>query len=128
MSSSAEEEYDSNEEIFSGAESEHGNDSFDSGNESAAEVDIFNSLAGGVSRASGSNATKLSTAKGKLNGPSGGEGEDDADLADFIQSSIAKRNVKSGTDVLKKTKGKTKIAKGEIGGGSFQSMGKLSLC
>ncbi|KAF8893776.1 P-loop containing nucleoside triphosphate hydrolase protein [Infundibulicybe gibba] len=30
---------------------------------------------------------------------------------------------KGGTDVVKKAKGKTKITKGELGGGSFQSMG-----
>lgn len=48
---------------------------------------------------------------------------DDQDLRDIIQDSIAKRNVKGGTDVLKKTIGKVKLAKGEVGGGSFQSMG-----
>lgn len=44
---------------------------------------------------------------------------------EFIQDAIAKRNVKDGTELLKKTskvKGKGK-AKGEVGGGSFQSMG-----
>ena len=49
--------------------------------------------------------------------------EDDDDLEEFIRESIAKRDVKEGTELLKKTKGKTKIAKGEVGGGSFQSMG-----
>ncbi|TRM69969.1 P-loop containing nucleoside triphosphate hydrolase protein [Schizophyllum amplum] len=49
--------------------------------------------------------------------------DNDDDLQDFIQSSIAKRNVKGGTDIVKKVKGKTKITKGELGGGSFQSMG-----
>ena len=53
------------------------------------------------------------------------EGNDD-DLQDFIQASIAKRNIKGGTEVVKKVKGKSKITKGEVGGGSFQSMGKLS--
>ncbi|OSD06788.1 DEAD-domain-containing protein [Trametes coccinea BRFM310] len=48
--------------------------------------------------------------------------EDDEDLQEFIRESIAKRDVKEGTELLKKTKGK-KIAKGEVGGGSFQSMG-----
>ncbi|KAI0630281.1 DEAD-domain-containing protein [Trametes polyzona] len=51
------------------------------------------------------------------------EDEDDEDLQEFIRESIAKRDVKEGTEMLKKTKGKTKIAKGEVGGGSFQSMG-----
>jgi ATP-dependent RNA helicase DDX54/DBP10 len=44
---------------------------------------------------------------------------------EFIHHAIAKRNVKDGTELLKKTskvKGKGK-AKGETGGGSFQSMG-----
>ena len=49
--------------------------------------------------------------------------DNDDDLQDFIRESIAKRDVKEGTELLKKTKGKTKIAKGEVGGGSFQSMG-----
>ncbi|KAF8588660.1 ATP-dependent RNA helicase DBP10 [Ramaria rubella] len=49
------------------------------------------------------------------------EGDDDDD--DFIRNTMAKHNVKSGTDILKKTKGKNKITKGEVGGGSFQSMG-----
>lgn len=52
--------------------------------------------------------------------------ENDDELTEFIQNSIAKRNVKGGTEVLKKTKGKgkTKMSKGEVGGGSFQSMGE----
>jgi ATP-dependent RNA helicase DDX54/DBP10 len=44
---------------------------------------------------------------------------------EFIQDGIVKRNIKDGTELLKKTskvKGKGK-AKGEVGGGSFQSMG-----
>ena len=49
------------------------------------------------------------------------DGEDD--LADFIQASIAKRSVKEGTQFIKNTKGKSKVTKGEVGGGSFQSMG-----
>ncbi|KAJ7579187.1 P-loop containing nucleoside triphosphate hydrolase protein [Mycena floridula] len=48
--------------------------------------------------------------------------QSDDDL-DFIQDSIAKRNVKGGTEALKKVKGKAKMVKGEVGGGSFQSMG-----
>ena len=51
------------------------------------------------------------------------EAEDDEDLQEFIRGSIAKRDVKEGTELLKKTKGRTKIVKGEVGGGSFQSMG-----
>ncbi|PIL36115.1 transporter [Ganoderma sinense ZZ0214-1] len=51
------------------------------------------------------------------------EADDDEDLQEFIRESIAKRDVKEGTELLKKTKGRTKIVKGEVGGGSFQSMG-----
>ncbi|KAI6166133.1 P-loop containing nucleoside triphosphate hydrolase protein [Pisolithus thermaeus] len=43
---------------------------------------------------------------------------DDEELQEFINDSIVKRNVKGGTALLKKTKGK-----GEVGGGSFQNMG-----
>ncbi|KAF7321363.1 ATP-dependent RNA helicase DBP10 [Mycena kentingensis (nom. inval.)] len=50
--------------------------------------------------------------------------DDEHELGEFIRTSIAKRNVKDGTELLKKTKGnKGKLAKGEVGGGSFQSMG-----
>lgn len=49
------------------------------------------------------------------------DGEDDDE--DFIRETMAKHNVRSGTEIIKRTKGKNKIAKGEVGGGSFQSMG-----
>ncbi|TCD69799.1 ATP-dependent RNA helicase dbp10 [Steccherinum ochraceum] len=49
--------------------------------------------------------------------------DDDEDLEDIIRMATSKANVKGGTEMLKKTKGKAKIAKGEVGGGSFQSMG-----
>lgn len=49
--------------------------------------------------------------------------DDPEDLSRFIQESIAKRDVKGGTHMVKSTKGKQKVAKGEVGGGSFQSMG-----
>lgn len=79
------------------------------------EVDIFSQLAGG--EASSSHVGKAKIARD--------ESDEDGDeaLEAIIQESIAKRNVKKGTEVLKQTKGKTKIAKGEVGGGSFQSMG-----
>lgn len=51
-------------------------------------------------------------------------GDDDDDLQELIRESITKRDVKGGTDMLKKTKGKAKMTKGEVGGGSFQSMGE----
>jgi ATP-dependent RNA helicase DDX54/DBP10 len=79
--------------------------------ESEAEVDISSSLAGPKAR---TKAAPTAAAE---------DGEDDDELADFIHTSIAKRDVKGGTEVLKKAKGKGKLAKGEAGGGSFQSMG-----
>lgn len=51
------------------------------------------------------------------------ESEDDNGLKEFLLESISKRDVKSGTEVIKKVKGKAKPLKGETGGGSFQSMG-----
>jgi hypothetical protein len=51
------------------------------------------------------------------------EHDSEDELGDFIRTSIAKRDMKKGADVVKKAKGKTKLAKGEVGGGSFQSMG-----
>lgn len=51
------------------------------------------------------------------------EEDEDDDLRDLLQDSIAKRNIKGGKQVLKNAKGSGKLAKGEIGGGSFQSMG-----
>ncbi|KAF9241609.1 P-loop containing nucleoside triphosphate hydrolase protein [Melanogaster broomeanus] len=47
---------------------------------------------------------------------------DDEELREFINDSIAKRDVKGGTEMLKKIRSKGK-GKGDIGGGSFQSMG-----
>jgi ATP-dependent RNA helicase DDX54/DBP10 len=52
------------------------------------------------------------------------EPDDNEELTQFLRASIAKRSIKDGTQVLKSSKGKAKIAKGEVGGGSFQSMGK----
>jgi len=50
--------------------------------------------------------------------------DDDTEFEEMIRHSISKRNVKDGTELLKSTKGKKKkLAKGEVGGGSFQSMG-----
>ena len=49
----------------------------------------------------------------------------DGELNEIIQKSIVDRNVKGGTELLKKAKGKAKMIKGEVGGGSFQSMGTL---
>ena len=56
--------------------------------------------------------------------------DDDTELEEMIRRSITRRNVKDGTEVLKNTKGKKRLTKGEVGGGSFQSMGTStwSLC
>jgi ATP-dependent RNA helicase DDX54/DBP10 len=51
---------------------------------------------------------------------------DDTELEDMIRNSISRRNVKDGTELLKNTKGKKNLTKGELGGGSFQSMGTPS--
>lgn len=84
------------------------NDEFAGGSDS--EVDISSALAGKRQRVE--------------KPQDGGDDSDDA-LTQMIQDSIAKRNVKGGADVLKKAKGKgNKLVKGEIGGGSFQSMGR----
>jgi ATP-dependent RNA helicase DDX54/DBP10 len=55
--------------------------------------------------------------------PAAREDSDD-DLQNFLHESISRRDIKNGTEIVKKTKGKGKIAKGEVGGGSFQSMGQ----
>lgn len=52
--------------------------------------------------------------------------DEDEDLLRFIKASITKRDVKEGTQVVKMAKGKSKVGKGEVGGGSFQSMGYSS--
>ncbi|QRV79222.1 DEAD/DEAH box helicase [Ceratobasidium sp. AG-Ba] len=70
------------------------------------QVDIFHSLA--LSKASKS---KRATAE---------ESDDDVQ---FIQQAIEKRNKKGGTEVTKAVSAKGKLAKGAVGGGSFQSMG-----
>jgi hypothetical protein len=49
----------------------------------------------------------------------------DEDAA-FIHESIQARNKKEGTEIIRKTK-KAKI-KGDVGGGSFQSMGMQKPC
>ena len=56
-------------------------------------------------------------------GDSQSEQEDDG-ILDIIHDSTTRRNIKDGTQLIKKIKGRSKIAKGEVGGGSFQSMGE----
>ncbi len=53
-----------------------------------------------------------------------GDDEDDEDLAALIRDSTARRHKKDGTKMIKTVKGKSKVSKGEVGGGSFQSMGE----
>lgn len=74
------------------------------------EPDIFTALTGKKKR--------------QISGPEGRISEDDEDLQGIIRQATTKRDVKEGTQVVKKAKGKTKISKGEVGGGSFQSMGE----
>lgn len=80
------------------------------------DVDIFSALTG-----------KKRRTEQRGPRPIASEDDDDDDLEEIIRASISKRDVKGGTELLKKTKGKAKITKGEVGGGSFQSMG-ASLC
>jgi ATP-dependent RNA helicase DDX54/DBP10 len=55
------------------------------------------------------------------------EDDDDLEFKNLIKDSIAKRDMKKGTEVIKHVKGgRYKLSKGEVGGGSFQSMGALS--
>jgi hypothetical protein len=53
--------------------------------------------------------------------------DDDTELEDMIRNSISRRNAKDGTELLKSTKGKKRLTRGEVGGGSFQSMGMTTL-
>lgn len=49
------------------------------------------------------------------------------DLADLLATKISKRNVKDGTKVVKKSNARGNLVHGQVGGGSFQSMGKTEL-
>ncbi|KAG8746991.1 ATP-dependent RNA helicase dbp10 [Ceratobasidium sp. 414] len=70
------------------------------------QVDIFNALA----------TTRAEKGKGK-------QAEDSDDDVQFIQRAIERHNKKGGTEVTKSVSTKGKLAKGAVGGGSFQSMG-----
>ncbi|EPQ57229.1 DEAD-domain-containing protein, partial [Gloeophyllum trabeum ATCC 11539] len=82
--------------------------------DSDGEIDISSALVG--------KKPKLAAPKQDEEGVPEDE-DDDEHLQDIIRESIAKRDTKGGTEVLKKVKGKNKMVKGEVGGGSFQSMG-----
>lgn len=93
---------------------ESDDDSFEfASDDDGSDVDISSALTG----------KKLRREPAAKSRGGGDEDEDEGELEDIIRDSIAKRDVKGGTEMLKKTKGKTKIVKGETGGGSFQSMG-----
>ncbi|KAI0316257.1 DEAD-domain-containing protein [Amylostereum chailletii] len=101
---------DDSEEELSDAPSSSDEDHSDSD-----AVDISSALAGHKKRKLTSN-----TENGRI---SHNAENDEDDIADLIRDSIAKRNTKEGTGVVKNAKGKNKLVKGEVGGGSFQSMG-----
>ncbi|KAJ1304644.1 hypothetical protein OPQ81_005785 [Rhizoctonia solani] len=73
------------------------------------QIDIFDAL------------TKPGAGKGKSKQVE--ESDSDDDDMQFIQRAIEKRNKKGGTEVTKAVSSKGKLAKGAVGGGSFQSMG-----
>ncbi|KAG8708350.1 ATP-dependent RNA helicase dbp10 [Ceratobasidium sp. 394] len=70
------------------------------------QVDIFHAL------------TSTTAEKGKRK-----QVEDSDDDVEFIQRAIERHNKKGGTEVTKAVSAKGKLAKGAVGGGSFQSMG-----
>ena len=78
------------------------------------EPDIFAALTGQKKR-------RISGSEEQIMGESD---DDEEDLQEIIRQATTKRDVKEGTQVVKKVKGKTKVTKGEVGGGSFQSMGE----
>lgn len=92
-------------------EDDFDSDSFSLEEQSDSEIDISSALVGKKPRID----------RPQLNANDDEDG--DEALQELIRDSISKRNAKDGTELLKKTKGKTKIVKGEVGGGSFQSMG-----
>jgi ATP-dependent RNA helicase DDX54/DBP10 len=75
-----------------------------------------------VDKADSDHEVDIASALTRKNDPAGENSDDE--LARIIQNSIARRDVKAGTEVLKQVKGKAKMGKGEVGGGSFQCMGK----
>ncbi|KAG9094198.1 ATP-dependent RNA helicase dbp10 [Ceratobasidium sp. 370] len=90
----------------SGSDSEFSGVDSDASDVSEDQVDIFNALA----------TTRVEKGKGK-------QVEDSDDDVQFIQRAIERRNKKGGTEVTKSVSAKGKLAKGAVGGGSFQSMG-----
>ncbi|GJE95478.1 ATP-dependent RNA helicase [Phanerochaete sordida] len=86
--------------------------------DSDSDIDISSALTGKKRR-------KDSSSRGPRPAAANPAEDDETEegLQEIIRESIAKRNTKDGTELLKKTKGKAKIVKGEVGGGSFQSMG-----
>ena len=81
--------------------------------QSELEIDISSALTGDQARKKPNGGNNLKES----------EDDDYEELEAIIRNSVVKRDIKEGTKVLKKAKGKTKLSKGEVGGGSFQSMG-----
>lgn len=84
----------------------------------SSSIDITSSLLGGRSS--------------RQAGKSRQEDEEDDDAA-FISAALNKQNKRAGTEMVKKTagksKGKNKVTSGTMsGGGSFQSMGECQRC
>ena len=84
------------------------------------EVDISSALTGRTNKKRKLGAGPLAPVDSDI------DGDGDDAIEELIRESIAKRNTKEGAEVVKNAKGgkgKNKLAKGEVGGGSFQSMG-----
>jgi ATP-dependent RNA helicase DDX54/DBP10 len=100
------------------------NDS-DSSSEFSSTSSIPNADFLGQKGLSKSDRGKLASQQAALAGVKRDSSEDMEEETEAIRQSIAKRNVREGKELLKKTskvKGKDK-AKADMGGGSFQSMG-----
>ncbi|KZT57736.1 DEAD-domain-containing protein [Calocera cornea HHB12733] len=83
------------------------------------DVDIADALI----RSHPAKKRKVSKGDPSHKGERGAEGED-VDEDEFIANLMVKHNVKAGTEVVKNSKSKKgNVAKGAVGGGSFQSMG-----
>jgi len=83
----------------------------------------------GQSRPSKGNKTKFASKEENAVEEERESSEEEEDETALIRKSIAKRNIRDGKELLKKTskvKGKGK-AKADMGGGSFQSMGSYFL-
>ena len=98
------------EELEENSDDDGGNSSFARSHQFEQEIDISSAL-------TNVNGNARTTHK---------VSEDDDD-EEFIRKTMEHRYIKDGTKVLKKTKskGNAKMAVGQVGGGSFQSMGMV---